>query len=184
MGGDHDRFQGDGDHLGAVVDQPRDPQQQLLQRGGVHGRRAAPAEEDRGRPDGPDQLGGVAVGGGYQAVRGVAEEFGGCARQAEGEDGAGRRVDGCPHDGVDTAGGHRLHDGPELGGLAEQVGEFAVGAAQRGFAVEVQADSAEVGPVAQMGRGGLQRHGVAESGGAATASSGPGAGRVGRTVMP
>ena len=60
---------GPGDHwvevelgdLWQVVGQPGQPQQQICQRGRVHGRRAAVAEQQRSRADAGDQLRGVGV---------------------------------------------------------------------------------------------------------------------------
>lgn len=88
---------------------------------------------------------------GDEAMGGVAEEFGGRVSQPEGEDGARGRVDRGPYDGVHPARCHGLDDGLELGGLAEQVGQLAVGPAQRGLVGKVQPDAAEVGAVTQVG---------------------------------
>ncbi len=165
MRGDDDRLQGDRDHLGMVVDQPRHPQHQLLKGGGVDGRRAAPAEQQRGGADRPDQRRGVPVGDRDEAVRHVAEQLGGGPGEPEGQHGAGRRVDDGADHRVHPARGHPLHHRAQFLRAAEQLGQLGVRPAQLLLVRQVEADAAQVGAVPEVRGGRLEGDRVAEGAG-------------------
>ena len=180
MGDDHG-LQGDGDHLGVVVDQPGHPQQQLFER-----RRCRPGAEPRQpnssgavRMDRTRSAASRSVTGTRRWAMSPSSSEGG-AGQAEGEHGAGRRVDGGADDGVDAAGRHRLDDGAQLGGRAEEVGQLV---RTRGAVRSSPARSRRTPPRSarcrRCGRGGLQGDRVAEPPGGRD-----GRVRVGRRAAP
>lgn len=109
----------------------------------------------------------------------VAEQLGRGPGEAEGQDGADRRVDRGADDGVHPARCHGLDDRPEFGRAAERLGEFGVRGAQLLLGGQVQPDAAEVGAVAQVRRGGLEGDRVAEAGGGAGGGVGVGRGQGG-----
>ncbi|CAM5708426.1 hypothetical protein SANTM175S_06739 [Streptomyces antimycoticus] len=67
-----------------------------------------------------------------------------------------------PYDGVHAAWRHPLHDQPQFLGPAQVVGQLGVGPAQFRLAAQLKTYPAQVGAVAQMGGGGLERDREAE----------------------